>query len=45
MRNRLIHNYDEVNLSIVWNVNQHDIPVLVALIAPLVPPDEPDGSE
>ncbi len=42
MRSRLIHNYDQVRFDVVWDVIQHDIPALIAQIAPLVPPDEPD---
>jgi len=42
MRSRLIHNYDEVNLKLVWEVIQNDIPELIAQITPLVPPDEPE---
>jgi len=45
MRNRLIHEYDEANLSIVWGSVKRDIPELIALIEPLVPPDEPDEDE
>ena len=30
MRNRLIHGYDEVDLDIVWQVVQGDLPGLVA---------------
>lgn len=30
MRNRLIHGYDEVDLDIVWQVVQGDLPDLVA---------------
>jgi len=40
MRNRLVHRYDDVDLDIVWHVVQHEIPELIALIEPLVPPDE-----
>jgi len=29
MRNRLVHEYDDVNLSIVWNVIQFEVPPLV----------------
>jgi uncharacterized protein with HEPN domain len=36
MRNRLIHGYDEVSLTVVW-----DVPALIAQLEPLVPPDEP----
>ncbi len=42
MRNRLIHGYDEVSLTIVWDVVQHDIPALIARLESLVPPDEPE---
>ncbi len=42
MRNRLIHEYDRVDLLEVWVVAQHDIPALVARITPLVPPESPD---
>lgn len=40
MRSRLIHNYDEVDLDLVWDVIERDIPALIAQITPLVPPDE-----
>lgn len=39
MRNQLIHNYDEVDLDIVWDVIEHHVPRLIAKIEPLVPPD------
>jgi uncharacterized protein with HEPN domain len=42
MRNRPIHGYDEVSLTIVWDVVQHDIPALIARLESLVPPDEPE---
>ncbi|MCD4686602.1 MAG: DUF86 domain-containing protein [Anaerolineae bacterium] len=37
LRNRLVHEYDEVNLAIVWNVLQTHLPALIELITPLVP--------
>jgi uncharacterized protein with HEPN domain len=45
IRSRLIHDCDEVSLSLVWDVIQHDIPALIAQIEPLIPPDEPDENE
>lgn len=39
MRNRLIHEYFQVDLARVWETVQDDLPKLVALIEPLVPPD------
>lgn len=40
MRNVLVHEYDDVDLSIVWDTVQKDLPSLIAIIEPLVPPDE-----
>lgn len=42
MRSKLIHAYDRGDLVEVWNVAQRDVPVLLTLLRPLVPPDEPD---
>lgn len=39
MRNQLVHKYDDVDLDVVWRVVQREIPELIALIEPLVPPD------
>ena len=39
MRNRLIHEYFRVNLTTVWETVRDDLPPLIALIEPLVPPD------
>lgn len=41
MRNRLVHAYFEVDLSKVWDTVQDEIPHLIALLEPLVPPEEP----
>ena len=40
MRNRMIHEYDDIDLPIVWNTVQQDLPALLRLIEPLVPPKE-----
>ncbi len=45
MRSRLIHDYDEVSLNLVWDVIQQDIPTLIAQVEPLIPPDEADEDE
>ena len=42
MRNHIIHEYDEVDLEIVWDTVQKDVPRLISLVKPLVPSD--DGS-
>lgn len=44
MRSQIIHDYDEVDLTIVWRVIQTGIPELISLIEPLVPPD-PDSED
>jgi uncharacterized protein with HEPN domain len=43
MRNRLVHDYFRIEPSRVWEVIEKDLPALVPLIAPLIPPDEPTG--
>lgn len=42
MRNRLIHEYNRVRMEVVWQAVQTDIPNLIELIAPLVPPADAD---
>ena len=39
MRNRLVHEYDDVNLNIVWNVIQQEIPILIRELKLHVPPE------
>jgi uncharacterized protein with HEPN domain len=41
MRNRLIHGYGEVRLDLVWEVVQTELPALIDMVKPLVPPDSP----
>lgn len=38
MRNRLVHDYDDVNLNIVWDVVQFEIPSLIAELKLRIPP-------
>jgi uncharacterized protein with HEPN domain len=40
MWNRLIHEYFRVNLTTVWETVQNDLPSLIALVEPLVPPED-----
>jgi uncharacterized protein with HEPN domain len=42
MRSKLIHEYDRINLYLVWDTAINGIPTLIEQIAPLVPPDEDD---
>nr|VFJ42476.1 MAG: Uncharacterized conserved protein, contains HEPN domain [Candidatus Kentron sp. DK] len=37
MRNRMIHEYDDIDLPIVWNTIWQDIPTLRRLMEPLLP--------
>jgi uncharacterized protein with HEPN domain len=39
MRNRLVHDYLHVDMSLVWDTVKQDIPVLLAGVTPLVPPE------
>lgn len=40
MRNRLVHEYFDIIPERVWDVVERDIPELIRLIEPFVPPDE-----
>jgi uncharacterized protein with HEPN domain len=39
MRNRLVHEYDDVNLNILWDVVQSEIPSLIEELKLQVPPE------
>lgn len=39
MRNRLVHGYDDINLSVVWDVVQAEIPPLIAELKLRIPPE------
>jgi uncharacterized protein with HEPN domain len=40
MRNLMIHEYDDVDLQVVWDTVQEHLPNLIQAIEPLVPPPE-----
>ena len=40
MRNRLIHDYKRIDLDEVWKTLHVDIPELIRLIEPLIPPED-----
>ncbi len=44
LRNKIVHDYDDVNLDSVWTVVTRDLPELVNALAAIVPA-EPDGEE
>lgn len=39
MRNLMIHDYDDIDLEIVWSTVQRDLPRLIDLVGPLIPTD------
>lgn len=45
MRHRLVHDYSNIDLDIVWEVLQYELAVLIAALEPLVPPDQPGQTE
>jgi uncharacterized protein with HEPN domain len=40
MRNIMIHEYQDVDLGIVWDTVQNDLPPLISLLEPLIPKEE-----
>lgn len=39
MRNRLVHEYFRIDLEKVWDTVQNDLPYLISLIKPVIPPE------
>ena len=39
-RDVVVHDYTSVDLQEVWRIVQEDLPTLIALLEPLVPPEE-----
>ncbi len=35
MRNRLIHEYDDIDLFLVWDTAQNDLPILISTLQPI----------
>ena len=44
-RDRLIHGYDEVDLDIVWQIVEEDLPRLLRELETIVPPEEGEISQ
>lgn len=40
MRNIMIHEYDDIDLAIIWDTVQNDLPSLTALLEPIIPSEE-----
>ncbi len=41
LRHRIAHDYFHLDLVRIWQIVQEDVPVLIQLLEPLVPPEEP----
>jgi len=41
LRHRIAHDYFRLDLVRMWEIVQHDVPALIEMIKPLVPPEEP----
>ncbi len=44
MRNRIVHEYFRIIPDKIWESVQKDVPALIVLLDPLVPPDTPTKS-
>ena len=40
IRHRIVHDYMDVDYDVLWEVAKGDLPRLIALLEPMVPPDE-----
>jgi len=39
MRNRLVHEYDEIDLDVVWDTSLNSLPILILELKKVIPPD------
>lgn len=44
LRNKIVHDYEDINLDHVWRVATQEVPALIAALDALVPP-QPDGED
>lgn len=40
MRNRLVHEYDGIDLDVVWDTAANSLPILISELEKVVPPEE-----
>lgn len=45
MRNKLIHEYFDIRVKVVWETVRDDIPDLTSQLEAIVPPDEDDNAD
>jgi uncharacterized protein with HEPN domain len=43
LRNRLVHEYDDISLEVVWNIAQTEMTGLISKIEPVIPSDDFDN--
>ena len=43
MRDKLVHDYNKVDLDLTWEVTQSSIPELLEFVSPLLPRNEIDN--
>lgn len=41
LRHRIAHDYFRLDLVRIWDIVQHNVPALIEMLEPLVPPEEP----
>lgn len=44
LRNKIVHDYEDINLDHVWRIATQEVPGLIAALAALLPP-QPDGED
>ena len=37
LRNAIVHDYEGVNLPVIWDIVMHELPLVVAALDPLFP--------
>lgn len=40
LRHRLVHDYFNIDIPLIWQISQEDLPILTKAIEPLVPPED-----
>ena len=45
MRHRIVHDYRNVNLDVLWDTVTDDLPPLIAALETVVPPEPPDSPD
>lgn len=41
MQHRIVHNYTDINLKVVWDTATEDVPLLIAALEKIIPPEPP----